>query len=207
MKSFLKSNTLTFLFLLLFVVVAYLTNYVGLFNHWDLNAIVFVNRFSATHSTKIPVWITNLADGRYIPLIVLGISFLFVFAKKYKDALFINLSVNTGFILCEFFKNLFERSRPPLDYHLVHAEGFSFPSGHTILAVCLYGMLAVVLSSSIKNHTLKTIVTNFFAILICSIAFSRIYLGVHYPTDVLGGLLLGVSILLFFSNLYSIKHS
>jgi len=207
MKNFIKSNTLTLLFLLIFVVIAYLTNYVGLFNHIDLNTIVFVNKFSASHSTKIPVWITNLADGRYIPVIVLIISFLFVFAKKYKDALFINLAVNMGFLSCGYFKNLFERSRPPLDYHLVHAEGFSFPSGHALLGVCLYGMLSIVISSEIKNKTLKSFVKSLFAILITLIVFSRVYLGVHYPSDVLGGLFLGLAIICFLSNLYSIKHS
>lgn len=88
--------------------------------------------------------------------------------------------LNTG------LKHLFRRPRPEV-YRLAEATGFSFPSGHSMAAFSLYGLLALLLWPHLRGIAGRTAVLAAAGILIAAIGFSRIYLGVHYPSDVLGG--------------------
>ncbi len=88
--------------------------------------------------------------------------------------------LNTG------LKHLFRRPRPEV-YRLAEATGFSFPSGHSMAAFSLYGLLALLLWPHLRGVAGRTAVLAAAGILIAAIGLSRIYLGVHYPSDVLGG--------------------
>ncbi|MDF2937934.1 MAG: rane-associated phospholipid phosphatase [Paenibacillaceae bacterium] len=88
--------------------------------------------------------------------------------------------LNTG------LKHLFRRPRPEV-YRLAEAAGFSFPSGHSMAAFSLYGLLALLLWPHLRGKPGKTVLLAAAALLILAIGLSRIYLGVHYPSDVLGG--------------------
>lgn len=88
--------------------------------------------------------------------------------------------LNTG------LKAMFRRPRPEV-YRLAEASGFSFPSGHSMAAFSLYGLLALLLWPYLHGKYNRTAVLAAAAFLIAAIGFSRIYLGVHYPSDVLGG--------------------
>lgn len=88
-----------------------------------------------------------------------------------------------SFALNAFFKNAFALPRPPVAYHLVPAEGYGLPSGHTQGAITLWGFVFL--------QTSKKWLKSICVILILGIGLSRIYLGVHFPRDVLAGLLIG----------------
>ncbi len=92
-------------------------------------------------------------------------------------------------------KLFFNRPRPELS-HLVHAPNSSFPSGHAMGSVLFYGTLIFLLPKFISNNSLRRVLQLILGMLIGLISLSRIYLGVHFPTDILGGLLLGSSWLL-----------
>ena len=99
-------------------------------------------------------------------------------------------------------KKLFHRKRP-LHPLLNAAKGLSFPSGHAIMAVTFYGLLIDVLWHSVNISWLQWIITVLIVILIILIGFSRVYLRVHYTSDVLAGFIIGVlwlSISLFMLN-------
>lgn len=103
-----------------------------------------------------------------------------------------------GFVICLLgeallnflLKSLFERSRPDV-FQLVEAAGYSFPSGHAMVSLCLYGMIAFLLARHIANWRGRLTVVVLAATLVAAIGVSRVYLGVHYPTDVIAGYFAG----------------
>ena len=100
-------------------------------------------------------------------------------------------SVAAGFILSTLFKVQYARPRPDVFPPLVVEHSYSFPSGHTMAAVSFYGLLAILLCQ--RGHRLLAIIAALWVLLV---AISRVYLGAHYPSDVLASLALGI-ILLF----------
>lgn len=97
------------------------------------------------------------------------------------------------FVLNAVIKGIFQVPRPEVIEHLVHADDWSFPSGHSQGAMVLWGWLAY----ELKDKRAYMIA----AVLIAGVGFSRVYLGVHYPTDVLGGFLIGFLTLYAYSCL------
>ncbi|HML35905.1 MAG TPA: phosphatase PAP2 family protein [Bacillota bacterium] len=99
-------------------------------------------------------------------------------------------------MLQKLLKVSFHRARPDLTLHLITQGGYSFPSGHSFTVLIFYGILIFLCRRYVKNKTAANLATALLSCLILAIGFSRIYLGVHYPTDVLGGWALGVCVLM-----------
>jgi len=101
-------------------------------------------------------------------------------------------SVGGGALINELLKNIFLRPRPDFPNAFYHESGFSFPSGHSMLSILFYGMTAYLIASQVLSWKtqIRLGVTAFTLSLL--IGFSRIFLGVHYLTDVLGGWAAGV---------------
>ncbi|MDD3168157.1 MAG: phosphatase PAP2 family protein, partial [Eubacteriales bacterium] len=96
----------------------------------------------------------------------------------------------------------FHRARPDLTLHLIHQGGYAFPSGHSFSVLVFYGMLLFLCRRNLKNKTAANLVMLLLSGLIPLTGFSRIYLGVHYPTDVLGGWFMGLCVLIVFLSAY-----
>ena len=79
---------------------------------------------------------------------------------------------------------------------LIEETGFSFPSAHAMLSAALYIMLIILVCKYLKNILAKIVLVPFFSALILVVAYSRVYLGVHYITDIIGGWLIGFAITL-----------
>ncbi len=105
----------------------------------------------------------------------------------------LGLSVPGCILLNEVLKYLFHRSRPALAHPLVKLESYSFPSGHAVSATVFYGFLAILLCSSVPSKVRRVAIRVAAIALILAVGFSRVYLGVHYPTDVLGGMFEGAA--------------
>lgn len=89
------------------------------------------------------------------------------------------------------FKNLFQRDRP--DHPLVNGiTNYSFPSGHAMMSIAFYGLLIWLLGRHLRQHKIQELVIGFLILLILLIGFSRIYLRVHYPSDVIAGYSFGI---------------
>ena len=117
-------------------------------------------------------------------------------------------SVFGGMGLNRLLKYAFQRPRPHFDDPLLSLTGYSFPSGHTMAATVLYGVVAVFLVARTKHLAARAIVILSAAALIAIVGFSRIYLGAHYLSDVLGAIAEGLAWLsLCFTFMYSYCHN
>ena len=103
------------------------------------------------------------------------------------------LSVPGGALLNRLLKFAFQRPRPHFDDPILRLTSYSFPSGHTMIATVLYGVLAAYLVSHAESTGKRLLVILSAIILIALVGFSRIYLGAHYLTDVLGALAEGLA--------------
>ncbi len=125
-----------------------------------------------------------------ILIILLSIRFNYII----KIALIIN-SIGVG-ILNIGIKTLFKVSRP-LTFMIIKADGYSFPSGHSVVAASFYLLIMYIVYKNIDKKYLKYSIIIFLLIIILSVGFSRMYLGVHYLSDVLASYLIGLLISLF----------
>ncbi|MGT2906785.1 phosphatase PAP2 family protein [Streptococcus dentiloxodontae] len=116
---------------------------------------------------------------------------LLLWLKHYKsEALYVGGSAILAGLLIVGLKNLYQRPRPAIT-HLVYAGGFSFPSGHSLGVFVIFTALALVIGQRIINRNVRFMIYAAAALLIFLVGLSRIYLGVHHPTDVFAGFLLG----------------
>ena len=146
-------------------------------------------------TTPIAKFITNF--GGAIFLIILTITlFVLIKNKKIGLSIILNLIVITG--LNQILKYILQRPRPT-EYRLIEETGFSFPSGHSMVSMAFYGYFIYLIYKYVKNKYVKWISIVLLITLICSIGISRIYLGVHYTSDVLGGFLISLSYLIVYT--------
>ncbi|MEY2574404.1 MAG: hypothetical protein QOJ87_2617 [Verrucomicrobiota bacterium] len=111
--------------------------------------------------------------------------------------LLLTLSVGGGAVLNLVLKHLFHRQRPALENPLVTLSSFGFPSGHTMGATIFYGVLALIVAHSIRSWPRRALVGGAAAVVVALIGISRIYLGAHYFTDVIGAIAVGLAWLAF----------
>jgi len=143
----------------------------------DRNVVMLFFTFLGKHQFLIPA---NL---------ILIFYFLFVARQTWFSIRILTISLSS-LLLMLLLKRLFQRKRP-LSPLLKAARGLSFPSGHAIMSVTFYGLLAYMLQLSIHDDFIKYLVTLLIIILIGVIGYSRIYLRVHYASDVIAGFLIG----------------
>lgn len=123
----------------------------------------------------------------WLPLMVLSAVGLYLKGLKL-SAVLLAVASSGGIVLTMFLKSVFQRARPELLDSGYTASFYSFPSGHATVAVGFYGMLTVLLAIRLRGWKRWTVALAGTA-LVLLIGFSRLYLGVHYPTDVLAGYL------------------
>ena len=138
--------------------------------------------------------ITHLIDIPVIITWVLIVAFIF-YRKQWKLESYLMLgNLTLAGILIVTFKNIYQRPRPEI-LHLVEEKGFSFPSGHSLAVTLLIGSLIIIVGQRVKSTRLKLPLQSLLGIYLVSVLVSRVYLGVHYPSDVLASLCLGLGIL------------
>ncbi len=138
--------------------------------------------------------ITRLID---LPIVISWAIILIAifYLKKWKtESLLVAGNLGLAGILIVSLKHLYQRPRPDI-LHLVEEKGFSFPSGHSLTVTLLIGSLIIILGQRVKNTTTKLALQGLLGLYLVSVLVSRVYLGVHYPSDVLASLSLGLGIL------------
>lgn len=157
----------------------------------DINIINLIGSTRSETLNSFMTFITNFASIEFVAVVTFLISVIFILYKKwdYLIVLILSMIVGNGFIYA--IKNIVERERPNILTHLVEENSHSFPSGHSFIIVFFYGLLCYFLCRFSDRKITKFMAIALFIMIALIIGFSRIYLGVHFPSDVLAGYLFG----------------
>lgn len=147
-----------------------------------------------------PAWMQTVAMdatamGGYTVLTIvtlMAMGYLFL-RRQVGKALLVGFAVNGGTVVSQTLKSLFDRPRPDLVAHMVEVQTLSFPSGHSTLSAVAYLTLGALLAQAHSSLRLKTYFIAWAVFLAIAVGLSRVYLGVHWPTDVLAGWSLGTA--------------
>ncbi|WP_228122808.1 phosphatase PAP2 family protein [Oceanihabitans sp. IOP_32] len=154
--------------------------------------------------TNYFVFITHVGDVYgYLTLILAGGLFSIIVLKQKKRLLQIILTLALSALLNVLLKHIINRARPAAD-HLVSVQTLSYPSGHAMNALVFYGFIMYLVSKLKINRFVKIGVILVLACLILSIGLSRIYLGVHFPSDILGGFIIGATWLVLCISVFNL---
>ena len=149
------------------------------------------NRTPALDAVMIEV--TALGTGTVVLMIVaIAALFLTLSARKY-SAILLLVAASGGILLNGILKLGFDRPRPSIFVPEVHAVSSSFPSGHAMSSAIVYGTVAYLAARLHRRRWARWLVMGFALSVIVLISFSRMYLGVHYPSDVIAGVMIGLA--------------
>ena len=143
--------------------------------------------------TKTMVDLTALGGGPFLTLLTLVAAGFLVAARKWGMAVFVVLAIAGGGLASNLLKWVFVRARPDLVPHLVSVDSASFPSAHAMNSAVTFLTLGVLLSRTQTKMRLKAYLMGTAIFLTLIVGFSRVYLGVHWPTDVVAGWAVGAA--------------
>lgn len=153
--------------------------------------------------TNILTIITNLGGIVSVFCIALILTMTMFVLKKREYGIGISLNVLFSSLIYIVLKNIFQRQRPPIEERLIEESGYSFPSGHSTNNMAFYGFIIYLIYKNVESKILRNILIAMLSVLIVLIGFSRIYLRVHYASDVIAGFCLGIiCVILFISIIY-----
>jgi undecaprenyl-diphosphatase len=170
----------------LFVLISILVQFGGA-TEFDSSVISIVQGWENPGLTLVMEWFSWLGSTLVVIVIAALILIFLAFVLGHRKELLLYLAVMGGAPLLNIIlKSLFQRERPDI-HRLAEEGGFSFPSGHSMAAFALYGILTYLLWRHVRSRTGRTILVAIGSLIVISIGISRVYLGVHYPSDILGG--------------------
>ena len=195
MKRLINRKTIiAFLLLIIFIVILIdiKVNYITSLD--DFGFDLFVENLRSENTTNIMKVITTCGSATVLISLIL---IIFIFIKNKNDGLFGMINIGIAYLINDLIKFIVARPRP-VGYNLINENNYSFPSGHAMVSCAVYGYLIYLVYKNIKNKELKYTLIGLLSLLIGLIAVSRVYLGVHYLSDVVGGILLATSYVLIY---------
>ena len=172
--------------LVIFIELAWETVFQKTTAFFDNVMFWLVRYFSTPTVDQIMIIITDLGFGSTYFLLITAVLFLLVYRRRWLALRTLIICLAGGVVLNYVLKNLFERVRPDF-LRVVDAAGYSFPSGHAMVSLCFYGMVGFLAARSLKRGSQRLAVLITVSLLVAAIGISRIYLGVHYASDVVAG--------------------
>ncbi|MNP19214.1 putative undecaprenyl-diphosphatase YbjG [compost metagenome] len=135
---------------------------------------------------------TNMGSFKStVSITVIVILVLYKFLNLRRELILLTYVVISTILLNHLLKSLFQRERPTI-HRIIEVSGYSYPSGHSMAAFSLYGVLAFLIWRHLHTRFSRGLMIVIASLIILAIGISRIYLGVHYPTDIIGGYLMSV---------------
>jgi len=180
--------------LVVFSVLALLVLYMPGIRDFDVEVLKTIRRFLGQFPSYIPAFFSNYGGvgNFWWPQITAGA--VLVSHRKYLKTFLLIFFTQGAYALVNLIKDFICRERP-----CVH-PGFSFPSGHTTITMCFYGIIIYLILHYVRSQFWRIFLSIFFGFIIFMVALSRLWLGVHFLTDVIAGLFLGFLLV----NLYII---
>jgi undecaprenyl-diphosphatase len=165
--------------------------------NFDYRVFGFLKAHVSDRNNGIMLFFTYLGTHKFLIPANIALIIFFLFIRKHKwFSITIPAIALSSLALMFILKNLFGRQRPDIPL-LREAAGLSFPSGHALMSVTFYGLLIYIIWQTVKRVWLKYLLITLLLLLILTIGFSRIYLRVHYASDVLAGFATGFLWLVF----------
>ena len=183
--------SLSFIFLLITFLVK-----INQTNDFDKFIYDFIINFKNDNVTNFFKVITDLGDTIAI-ISILILSFILFKNKIYPKLMALNICCIVG--INQLLKHIIRRPRPDI-FRMIEESGFSFPSGHSMASFGFYGLLIYMIYKSKLNKKIKVFLIIMLSLLILLIGISRIYLGVHYASDVIGGFIMSFICLIVLTN-------
>ena len=154
---------------------------------FDESALLLVNRFASPALTSFMRAVTFLGSNEFLVGAGACVVLAFVLTRRRREAVTLLLTMAGASLLNFTLKLLSGRERPEPFFGTPLPESYSFPSGHALLSFCFYGMIAAVITARVEGAGRRACVWAAAVLLVALIGLSRVYLGVHYPSDVAAG--------------------
>jgi len=161
---------------------------------WDKNVMKSVRECTDRVGAPFPLTVKEairdfsaLGSMAILGLISVTLSGYLLLRRDYYSGSIVLLSWLGSWLLMDGLKLLYGRTRPDVVLKLQEVTGYSFPSGHTMVSTVVYLVIAMVLTRQLKERSLRIYVLGLASLITFIVGFSRVYLGVHYPSDVLAG--------------------
>jgi len=159
----------------------------------DRAVLLWVARLRTPRLTGIMVDLTALGSPTLVTLFTVVTFAILIVLRDRRAALHLAVASAGTWVLTSATKGVIEKARPTEVEHLVQVSGYSYPSGHSLAAAALYLTIAIVAGTRLRTVSAKAVLIASTALLVALVGISRVYLGVHYPSDVLSGSALGTA--------------
>lgn len=201
MLKFLKENKRWFLSIIALILFIFILEDVleQEIYRFDETIYSFISKGISDNMSQIAKIITTMGSV-YVIIPVTIISIIYFWKKRESKYIVINLAII--FASNQILKRIIARPRPD-EFRIVEETGYSFPSGHSMISMAFYGLFIYLIYKKINNKYLKWTLIILLSILIILIGVSRIYLGVHYASDVCAGFLLSIAYIIAFTHFIS----
>jgi len=161
---------------------------------FDTQILLAFREAGSTDNPIGPPWfeeavrdITGLGSMVVLVLVTAATIFYLLLIRRFREALLVLVTVGGGQILSSLLKLGIDRPRPDLVSHLAHVQTLSFPSGHAMMAAVTYLTLGTMLAGIVPGRATRIYVLGVAVLITLMVGASRVYLGVHWPSDVLAG--------------------
>jgi membrane-associated phospholipid phosphatase len=154
----------------------------------DENIRAFIHQFASPTLTRGMRFVTNFGDWQIVLFGTVILLLILLYFRAFNYMKIVAVTMTGGGILDGVLKDTFRRTRPEA-FFIPRPTTYSFPSGHALISLCFYGLLAGIISLQWRKQWQRVLTWALAVLAIGTIGFSRIYLGVHWPSDVLAGYL------------------
>jgi undecaprenyl-diphosphatase len=162
----------------------------GALQQFDLRIRSAVHAFSTPQLTTVMQALTFLGSIGFLSALFIILTIVFLMAGLHRSAVWLAVAAGGSIVLDVSLKLAFHRPRP-VPFFGATPLTYSFPSGHALSSLCFYGVLAGLSVTQVHSRAIRIMIWVLSGLLVAGIGLSRVYLGVHYPTDVIAGYLGG----------------